>query len=541
MRARDLASSGGTSGLCLVGVLLAAIMAAAGSASAAEPDGNPARNQLVAKGEELFRREWLPGTPSAHGGDGVGPVYNDTSCVACHNLGGVGGAGGADKNVDFLTAVVTPVEGEARSDRFRFSRGFRDEGLNSIFTRKTGIALPKPRAKGSEPDRESLISLHSGFRNASSVVHHRYGTDPNYEVLRLLLLDPMMATLHMDRPIRLFSNQSRDFAQGDMRESHFSTPAELGHFTLVRTQLNPPALFGAGLIDSIPDQALEEAAKRRYAIVRVHGRVNRLSDGRIGRFGWKAQAASLDDFVLTACALELGLEVPGREQAADPARGKYRSPGLDLNRAECNALTAYVASLPAPLARKSPDERIVKAIEAGRSKFNRIGCAACHHERLGDVEGIYSDLLLHDMGDELADRSSYGPSIPDTSDEVLPGSFALDELFPSGSDAFEGAAAFRGPARREWRTPPLWGLRDTGPYLHDCRAATLDQAIALHNGEASSTAIMYFKLPRADREEVLAFLKSLGAPRHASRARLSDQEPLLSRAVFNGSGARARD
>ncbi len=79
-----------------------------------------------------------------------------------------------------------------------------------------------------------------------------------------------------------------------------------------------------------------------------------------------------------------------------------------------------------------------------------------------------------------------------------------------------GAAGKRpttGPASRfEWRTPPLWGFRDSGPYLHDGRAETLDQAVALHGGEAANIAQRYFALGGRDRRQVEAFLKSLTAP-----------------------------
>ena len=70
-----------------------------------------------------------------------------------------------------------------------------------------------------------------------------------------------------------------------------------------------------------------------------------------------------------------------------------------------------------------------------------------------------------------------------------------------------------GPAtRQEWRTPPLWGFRDSGPYLHDGRAATLDQAVALHGGEGTNSARHYFMLSPEERLQLQAFLKSLVAP-----------------------------
>ncbi len=73
-------------------------------------------------------------------------------------------------------------------------------------------------------------------------------------------------------------------------------------------------------------------------------------------------------------------------------------------------------------------------------------------------------------------------------------------------------AAVVGAPRQEWRTPPLWGLRDSAPYLHDGRAATIEQAIALHGGEGQKTAERFFALSQDERLHVMTFLKSLVAP-----------------------------
>ncbi len=99
------------------------------------------------------------------------------------------------------------------------------------------------------------------------------------------------------------------------------------------------------------------------------GRVGRLKDGRIGRLGWKGQTASTEDFVLNACAVELGLEVPGHPQAVVPQAPKYRSPGLDLNAEECAALVAYVRSLPGPVERRASSVAESNQISAGKTAF----------------------------------------------------------------------------------------------------------------------------------------------------------------------------
>jgi CxxC motif-containing protein (DUF1111 family) len=240
------------------------------------------------------------------------------------------------------------------------------------------------------------------------------------------------------------------------------------------------------LIDSIPIEALREAAF--HSDPEVKGRVNYLKDGRVGRFGWKAQTPSLKDFVESACALELGLEVPTQHQARPPLDFSRREPGLDLTQQECDALTAFVAGLPAPIERRVPvGGEEGPDLAAGRELFARVGCAACHLPKLGPVEGLYSDLLLHDMGTDLADSgSSYGAT---------------------GSSSTEGARS------QEWRTPPLWGFRDSGPYLHDGRAETLEEAVALHGGQGERSARQFFELKPRERLQLQTFLNSLTAPR----------------------------
>ncbi len=377
------------------------------------------------------------------------------------------------------------------------------------------------------------------------------------------------------------------------------TQAVVGPFNIVRSQRNPTGLFGAGLIDAIPDRAIEAAAKTKYfSFPEIAGRVSRLKDKRIGRFGWKAQTPTLDDFVLTACAVELGLEVPGHHQGGSPQKPAQGAKGLDLNSDECGALVAYVREIPRPAARKPATDQEAAEVAAGRALFTKAGCVSCHTPKLGDVEGLYSDLLLHDMGEQLGDTGQYGVFDPSSSDdevidEVGPVAgatapsdrdpFALDAPQPGAALAplppstvpvppsapsdlaavdtpvqinqvvalppallapavpVQATALFSGPnglvtfadgpfqlpfhlgpsgkrpttgpaSRFEWRTPPLWGFRDSGPYLHDGRARTLDQAVALHGGEATRVAQRFFKLSAGERRQVEAFLKSLTAP-----------------------------
>ena len=168
-------------------------------------------------------------------------------------------------------------------------------------------------------------------------------------------------------------------------------------------------MFGAKLIDEIPERVIiahERGQRLKWAMASATneatpvGRAFRTADGRIGRFGWKAQAPSLSEFVEAACANELGLSNPHHAQPAPLSRPSYVSTRLDLTQEQCDQITSFVASLPRPIER-IPDGVGQSDVEAGKLTFTKIGCAECHTPSLGSVDGLYSDLLLHRMGQEL--------------------------------------------------------------------------------------------------------------------------------------------
>jgi CxxC motif-containing protein (DUF1111 family) len=410
-------------------------------------------------GRELFERVWVTNDPRSHGGDGLGPVFNGSSCVACHNLGGSGGAGAVGKNIEIVTA--TDGQGNYVGYAYSFSMDF---GAGRFEYRMGGVPQSKSPLQN-RIDSRLLSTIHPGFQGARSVMLHRYGIDPTYNA---------------------WSE---------------SVPGRHGSISVENSERNPPALFGAGRIDSIPDEVIEAAARRKPSgPLFVKGRVSRVKDGRIGRFGWKAQTASLEDFVLSAAAGEIGLEVPGRHQAVDPRLPGLAPAGFDMNQEECNLLINYVRNLAVPIVTRGADDKEATQIKAGEATFKAIGCANCHLPKLGQVEGIYSDLLLHDMGAQLADADTY---------TIFSGE-------PPRADSAEAGARTRAAAdassAREWRTPPLWGLRDSAPYLHDGRAAGIVQAISLHAGQAAPSARRFAELPPRRRQQVEAFLTSLAAP-----------------------------
>jgi CxxC motif-containing protein (DUF1111 family) len=544
----------------IAGTVFGASLAATGV------DGKKPDRKTIAEGRALFEREWQPGDSRTHGGDGLGPVYNDSSCVACHNQGGTGGAGSTGKNVDIVTATPNGQIAAPQMVQSNENRGILVRALRSLIGLEKPAPEPAPAtgkpagvAKNARParpkvDTSELVKAHPGFRTARSVVLHRFGTDEKYEQWRQgfqgFVGFPGMTAAPVGNNAVIATQLAMNFEGSPIQ-------SQIGPFAISRSQRNPTSLFGAGLIDSIADSDIEAAAKVKHrGFSEIAGRVSRLKDKRIGRFGWKSQTASLSDFVLTACAVELGLEVPAHHQGGAPAHPDALPKGLDLNAGECDSLVAYVTDLPRPSQRKPETDREAKEIEAGRELFARVGCATCHTPKLGNVDGLYSDLLLHDLGPTLGDVGQYGvfdPSssedeivddpatvadgnapmgptmpLPATADMVpqLPAGptlrvitvspFAVSPVSPVSPFEASGTAIKRptsGPASRfEWRTPPLWGFRDSAPYLHDGRAKTLDQTVAMHAGESTQVAQGFFNLSVKERRQVEAFLKSLTAP-----------------------------
>ena len=134
------------------------------------------------------------------------------------------------------------------------------------------------------------------------------------------------------------------------------------------------------------------------------------------------------------------------------------------------------------------------------------------------------------MGPELGDSGNYGVFTPDAPEEeqddsAQPVANFNNPFSPQGQVRMTPAQLSKvvGALRQEWRTPPLWGVRDSGPYLHDGRADTLEQAIAFHGGQGAPAAIKFFKLKPEERQQVIAFLKSLTAPEPTAAAKLAAQ------------------
>ena len=349
--------------------------------------------KAFAAGKEEFQNVETPDT-------GLGPIFNNDSCVACHSTPVVGGV-----STNFVT---------------RFGRLVN--GVFDPLSEKGGSLL---QARAIDPACQEFIPAEA------NVVAHR-----------------------------------------------ITTP-----------------LFGTGLIEAIPDNALRQLASLQKPDG-VKGRVSEVTDittgkVRVGRFGWKAQQASLLAFAGDAYLNEMGItsrffpteNAPNGntnllaifDATADPE--DVVNPAT--NKSDIDAAADFMRWLAPP-----PRHPLSAPAVAGQLLFNQTGCGLCHLPVLMTGPNpvpalnakpvfLYSDLLLHDMG-KLGDGIAQGAALP-----------------------------------REMRTAPLWGLGGRVVFLHDGRAATPDAAIRAHDGEAAHSRDFYNRLSPLQRAQLLAFLNSL--------------------------------
>ncbi len=249
-----------------------------------------------------------------------------------------------------------------------------------------------------------------------------------------------------------------------------------------------PSLIGRGMMARVaapeilknadPDDRDGDGISGRARIVQTP------EGSRLGRFGLKATAASIVDQTADAAMLDMGLSSPLRPfpygdctqaEARCFANANGRSPDFDgeeISKQMVEMVAAYAASL---------DRRPVAANPDGERLLSATGCTACHVPGLkaetGEALPVFTDMLLHDMGNDLAG--------------AFPDSFAT---------------------ANEWRTAPLIDLtaqKGKRRFLHDGRAATLDEAIRWHGGEALRAKERYMNLPASDRAKLIDYLGSL--------------------------------
>jgi CxxC motif-containing protein (DUF1111 family) len=261
--------------------------------------------------------------------------------------------------------------------------------------------------------------------------------------------------------------------------------------TIVAKRKTTP-LFGLGLVDNVPDAVLLGiAATQRARTPEVAGEASIVTDAtsgrtRVGRFGWKAQVATLVTFSADAYLNEMGITSPTFPKDNLPNGDLARLDKCDGLRTEPEDSGDGVAAFTDFMTFLAPPARgpITPQVTAGQLVFQQIGCASCHVQTLvtgpNKVRALnfvtfepYSDFLLHDMG-RLGDGIEQGRA-----------------------------------GQRQMRTAPLWGLSVRETFLHDGRASTVEGAILAHDGQGQRARNGYAGLDRGSKAALKAFLQSL--------------------------------
>ncbi len=414
-------------------------------------------------GNGFFRRFWATAPASTQAADGLGPLYNARACQNCHLRDGRGHppAGPDEPTVSMFLRLSIPPQTE--EDR----RLLAERRVNVIPEPVYGAQLQNFAVRGIRSEGQMRV---------------------DYEEVPVTLQDGTVVSLR--RP----TYSMVDLAYGDLHPATMSSP-----------RVAPP-MIGLGLLEMLDEEDILAAADPADEDGNgVSGRPNRVwsvEHGKVmlGRFGWKAGVASVDEQGQAAFSGDIGISVPlfpagsgecTRRQVECLAAPNGNSPQYDDLEAghQVAGLVAFYSRNLAVPARRDYDHPDVLE---GKRIFYQSGCADCHRpryrtrtdaafpEQSNQLIWPYTDMLLHDMGEGLADHRPEGDA--------------------------DG---------REWRTAPLWGIGLTPvvseypSYLHDGRARTLLEAILWHGGEARRSRDAVAGLPREQRERLLRFVESL--------------------------------
>lgn len=413
----------------------------------------PMRRLDFSVGNSFFRNPWVIAPASTTARDGLGPLLNTNACQNCHIKDGRGHppAPDATSAVSMLVRLSIPAGPE-----------------HAEVVRERGIA-PEPSYGGQLQDMAIPGDAPEGkvrLRHSTEQVRFADGTE-----------------VELRRP----EIELNDLAYGDMHPD-----------TRMSLRIAPP-MIGLGLLEAIPEEALlANADPDDRNGDGISGRPNRVFDQTsrqtvIGRFGWKAGQPSLNQQNADAFFNDMGLSTSLLSGSSCTDRQTECRAMPDGGEPEVSddilaQVLFYTRNLGVPARRNVDDPQVL----AGKTLFHRAGCQSCHvpqfttaadaaePELANQLIRPYTDLLLHDMGEGLADNRP--------------------EFEASG---------------REWRTPPLWGIGLTQAvsghtqFLHDGRARNLLEAILWHGGEAEKARQIVLGYDQNERTALLSFLESL--------------------------------
>lgn len=397
------------------------------------------------KGRGLVRQVWVIPPSENREIAGLGPLYNRISCVACHAGNGRG-----------------------------FAPEKPDEPMRAMLVR---LSIPGADAQGGPKP------------------HQAYGGQLNENGVPGVPGEGRAELHYTKQIVQMKDGQKVELRKPDLTFADLAY-GPFGGEMMISPRIAPP-IFGLGLLEAVPEATileLEKAAKPAG----IQGRVNRVWDvvqqkTVLGRFGWKANMPNLRQQITGAFVGDMGITSPlfPTENCTAVQTACLKSPSAgkpELSELQLDATEFYHLALSAPRQRDVNDA----AVQRGSVLFRQARCAACHATELKTGEfavfpalshqtiNPYTDLLLHDMGEGLADQR------PD--------------FLANG---------------REWRTPPLWGIglaqkiEPRAGYLHDGRARSLLEAVLWHGGEATASVHAVKDMPTPDRQALIRFLESL--------------------------------
>jgi CxxC motif-containing protein (DUF1111 family) len=366
------------------------------------------------RGRLLFTKRFTPS-------EGLGPMYNATSCSSCHSTPLPGGSSKLYRNF-FIVRYGDPLTPGQQFDLPGF---------------------PSPVIPAFGPPGDHANATFS-FEKGRPVIPHGGYDDGN--------------TVH---------------------------PIQIG-------QRNGLSVFGVGMFEAVSDQTIMQMSDPNDDDMDgISGRYNTDADG-IGRFGVKAQASSIANFTRPPLMNQMGI-------TTDPLPSNFSSlaqvsgggsngfeDGDGVSDPELSvADTVDLVNFTTLLAPPTPKPFDAEALQ-GEQLFEQFGCAKCHVPELPTSRGPirpYTDLLIHYMGDALADYLAFG----------------TPQATTMGDDT----------TAREFRTAPLWGVSMHAPFLHDGRAETLREAIEMHGGEATAARDEFENASDPDKAALIAFLEAL--------------------------------
>lgn len=412
-------------------------------------------------GHSLFQKLWASAPSSTRSSDGLGPLYNARSCQSCHLKDGRGTPPQPGQPaVSLILRLSVPPQSDLERQALAAHR------QSSIPEPTYGGQLQTFAIQGHTPEGQVTIT---------------------YEDVAVKLAGSETVTLR--KPVYGVT----DLGYGPMRPD-----------TMLSPRIAPP-MIGLGFLELIDERdILANADPDDRDGDGISGRPNMVwsqADGKpmLGRFGWKASEPTIPQQAGHAAANDIGLSSafapnPSGDCTAHQSvclkapHGNDAEEQVELTEPMLRLITLYARNLAVPARRDTGAPQVL----SGKQVFYDSGCAACHRpkyvtsrhddrpEQSAQLIWPYTDLLLHDMGDGLADNRSEGEA-----------------------------------TGREWRTPPLWGIGLTQTvnghtnFLHDGRARNLLEAILWHGGEAEAAKNRVVAMNPQQRAALIAFLNSL--------------------------------